>query len=1172
MMVTADDNSRRGTGSAHPDQEPARAGFVISRGMVGWALAVVVSVAVFIAAFRTLRDWPTAQNMRTADHRVAAMSLLKGEGLVTSRGETYGKSAPIYPVLLAGLRLLGLEWWTAASLINALAFAAGVLAVHGLARLLGLRTSRWLILAYLCFGPIYYLFREARPDVIYAVCGIGGVALASAYVHRRSVPLLVALAVVCSLAALSRYMAVFTLLPLAGVVILLSRHDTWSRKLMHAALFCIIAGGPIAGWLIRTERITGHYSGMDRWRDRKPADETLITFDNNVRFMARAFYLDFLAWEDFGQLNELKGTHPIEREGVVLPVAGLLAVILAGVAVVRRRAALDSVRTWLLRPGPPRTVMLVTGAYFILYEAMMLVLWTVGNNDPIDCRFLAPSYFMLVVLGATLLAVLWRGAPGLLPRGAVAAAVVGFLALQSWKTAATWEVVSDESASPWVEDVDQFVDAMGKTGLEARIEERLADRGRTKGIPAKMRERLENKGKALDPDEQKMSRVQNLAEQLRNDPTARQKAPDLAKPGKAKDQAAQTAERQARREAEARNRRSDRLAGSDARTAEAAESHAAESGAEEKPAILPNLEYVRLTSPPHWQPFVPAQPPPALRAAFHFGDAQRGKDPGIVRVFQLPARSAGDPDPFEPWLAGFVDEEDGKRLTPTSTELRIHAMPVRMVELTGTFRSDDPEDPDGTCSLIVAEISHPGATVLVVTLGQRKIIAEEQDAIVAFLMGAESIEPIAAPDVPAPQVADARSQARASAPAPDGESTVEEPDEEASDPTPPGDVATEANPSGDTTSASTRDSISPSASGDRESVSRFVSFAFEPPWDVYAPKNAGEGFRQGYFLDAQDRTRASAKLVVTYVARRSGDPGTQIARWLKDFTVLDEQVIREAPTPVRRRSGIPVILAEASGTYAPPTWATPSPDYAMLGAVIALPEGMYLVKATGPRPQMMAQRAMILAFIGSARTDAGEDMLMPEDQKPAERAQDAASQRTPDEAPRARLDDSGSLANRMPPQVPALEYITFTTPAPWPAFVPDEPNPNFRLGYVLAADRDDRPIAKITVGQAEGLCGTWDESVQKWLKAFTPSGGESSVLLSQEDLLIDDLPVLWVEVVGDYRPSNADEPERDTAMILAQIVHPQATYHLRAMGPAKFVLAERENILDFLRGLRRTDP
>ncbi len=140
------------------------------------------------------------------------------------------------------------------------------------------------------------------------------------------------------------------------------------------------------------------------------------------------------------------------------------------------------------------------------------------------------------------------------------------------------------------------------------------------------------------------------------------------------------------------------------------------------------------------------------------------------------------------------------------------------------------------------------------------------------------------------------------------------------------------------------------------------------------------------------------------------------------------------------------------------------------------------------------------------------------------------------------------------------------------ASVPAEPDPDFRLDSILAADRDDRIGVEIALCRPEGLCGTWDESVQKWLKSFSPSRGETSVLIAQEDLLMDDLPVLLVEVVGDYRAGNADEPERDTAMILAQIVHPQATYHLRAMGPAKFVLSERENILEFLRSLRQTDP
>ncbi len=973
-MATSDDNSSIDANAVGADDASARTAFVVSRAAVGCACASAVAAVVFVVSLLVLLEWPTTQNMRTADDRFAAISLLRGEPLITAKGEKYGKTPPIYPVALAGLRLLGFEWWTCVGLINALAFAAGVLAVHGLARLLGLRTSRWLVLAYLCFGPIYYMFREARPDIIFAVCGIGGVALATAYAHRRTLPLLLALAVICSLAALSRYMAILTLLPLAGVVILLARHGSWSRKAAHVALFCLIAGGPIVGWLIRTERVTQHYTGMDRWRDRKPADETLTTFDNNVRFMARAFYIDFLAWEDFAQLNVLKGTHEIEHEGVVVLITCALVLILAGIAVARRRAVRNKLRAWLLRSGRPRTALLITAAYILLYQAMMLVLWTVGNNDPIDCRFLAPSYFLLVVLGATLLTVLWRAGPGLLSRGAVVAAAAGFLTLQTWKTAATWEIVSDNSASPWVEDPDQFLEAMGKKGIEARIEDRLAERGRTKGIPARMQKRLENRGKVLDPTEQKTDRVQELAERIRNDPTRKQKPPEQVKADTGKNREALMAERRRRREAEAEKKQRDSAAGDGEPDAIQAD---AEGQPAEPPTSLPPLEYVRLSPPSHWTPYVPATPLPTLLAAFHLGEAQRGKDRGFVQVFQMESRSNADPDPFKPWLAGFVGEEEGERFTPTSTALRIHGIPVRMVELTGKFRSDDPENPQGTCSLIAAEFRHPRATVVVVALGPRKIVADEQDVIVAYLMSAESLEPIAPPPPPPTDEASADDQPEDPSPAetPDGAPSVVAPVDEPAVEAPPPAAAAGPEPPG----ASTDD---PPA--DDGPLSRSVTFAFEPPWEVYAPKNAGDGFRQGFFLDPQDRTRASAKLVVTHIPTHSPDHAAQIARWLKDFTVLEKHVVHDAPTPARGRIGLPVAIVEAAGTYAPPTWATPVPDYFLIGAVIVLRDGMYTVKATGPRTQIEAQRAKILAFIGSGRGDAGEGALIPEAVKPAQ--------------------------------------------------------------------------------------------------------------------------------------------------------------------------------------------
>lgn len=491
---------------------------LVSRSMLGWAFTLCAAVAVFFVVFILLQTWPTSQNMRTADHRYAAMTLLEGKGLQTTRNnEPYAKSPPMYPLLLAPLRLLNTEWWTAVCLINAFALAAGVFAVHGLSRLLGLRTSRYLVLAYAVFGPTWYLVREAHPDVIFLSSGLIAVWLAAVYWRSRSAWVLLGLAGACSAAALSRYMALFALFPVIGLVVLFASHGSFLRKALHVALFLVIAVAPIGMWLQRNEELTGFYSGMDRFRERRPADESLTTFENNLTFLGRSLVIDTLAPRDFGELNVLKAAQPVEYGGVSFRIAGGLAVLGVLYVLVGRRRVTAAAKDWAARsPSAPATLVIVLG-YFLAYQIAILALWTKGNNDPIDCRFLAPSMFFILPTAAVGLALLWRASTSVFVRGGIAAAVLAFCAMHALKVYFTWERITIAESSPWVEDLDQFVKAIGTTRLESRILENRTQKGRDPRISDKKREKLADKGKSLDPSVRKLERAEELANNLGDD-------------------------------------------------------------------------------------------------------------------------------------------------------------------------------------------------------------------------------------------------------------------------------------------------------------------------------------------------------------------------------------------------------------------------------------------------------------------------------------------------------------------------------------------------------------------------------------------------------------------------------------------------------------------------------
>lgn len=770
---------------------------VVSRSMLGWTFTLCAAVAVFFVVFILLQTWPTSQNMRTADHRYAAMTLLKGDGFQTTRNnEPYAKSPPMYPLLLAPLRLLDVEWWTAVCLINAFALAAGVFAVHGLSRLLGLRTSRYLVLAYAVFGPAWYLVREARPDVIFLSSGLIAVWLAAVYWRSRSAWVLLGLAGACSVAVLSRYMALFALLPVVGLVVLFAAHGSLLRKALHVALFLVIAVTPIGMWLERNEELTGYYSGMDRFRERRPADEALTTFESNLTFLGKSLAIDTLAPRDFGELNVLDGDQPVEYSRVSYGVAGGLAALGVLYVFVRRRRVAAAAKDWAARsPSAPATLVIVLG-YFFAYQIAILTLWTKGNNDPIDCRFLAPSMFFLLPTAAVGLALLWRASTSVFVRGGIAAAVLAFCALHALKVYFTWERITIAESSPWVEDLDQFVKAIGTTRLESRIIENRTLKGREPRISDKKREKLADKGKILDPSDRKLERAEELADKLGDDPVDVRSVPgpteeeavsntdeaiadadgtkDRGK-HKAEERAARIARLQAQRAADRqaksaqRTRRDDAPdrdegapsddVGSSVEALTEAPSVPADETEPTAPVSPPNstpsmptrgvmepvnpetvLEYIAFGTDPAWEPFVPNNRSESFQLGYYLEEDHSRIGAKLIVTVLTKDRDASPQATINRWLTAF--ERDESAPAPKAEVIDAdRRLTVTLIETVGTYSAPNWPEAKPDYMLIGAVIEHPEQTYHFRALGRRDVVEPQREAIRAFLVSVKALSP-----------------------------------------------------------------------------------------------------------------------------------------------------------------------------------------------------------------------------------------------------------------------------------------------------------------------------------------------------------------------------------------------------------------------------------------------
>ena len=165
---------------------------------------------------------------------------------------------PLYPSVLAGLGLMGVDPLVGARWLNAGLFGINVMLVGAI--LYWYSKEVWLAL----LGSLLVLFSRVLFEVHSSVLSeplflpflLVGVLLLTQYLEHERRRLLVSSAVVLSLAYLTRYAGL--LFVGAGVLVLiLLRRTSLRRRFADIALWSISAGIPIGLWMLRNQLLTG---------------------------------------------------------------------------------------------------------------------------------------------------------------------------------------------------------------------------------------------------------------------------------------------------------------------------------------------------------------------------------------------------------------------------------------------------------------------------------------------------------------------------------------------------------------------------------------------------------------------------------------------------------------------------------------------------------------------------------------------------------------------------------------------------------------------------------------------------------------------------------------------------------------------------------------------------
>ena len=205
-------------------------------------------------------------DLKSVDYLRVADNLLDGEGF--TRGHSpqgvapYVSWPPLYPLLLAAARLLGLELFSGVHLLGAACFALSVFVVGRYAgRHLRSRFLRlWTPVAAALSLPFAEWAWRGVSEPPFALFTLLALLLLGRFFEEGKRACLAWSAVFAGLAFSTRYFGV-VLLVFAGALLLLQRGARGREKLRNAAAYTAVAGLPNALWFARNYFVSGALTG-----------------------------------------------------------------------------------------------------------------------------------------------------------------------------------------------------------------------------------------------------------------------------------------------------------------------------------------------------------------------------------------------------------------------------------------------------------------------------------------------------------------------------------------------------------------------------------------------------------------------------------------------------------------------------------------------------------------------------------------------------------------------------------------------------------------------------------------------------------------------------------------------------------------------------------------------
>ncbi len=365
------------------------AAFIDEKFVIKFVFAIMIFfVVLYIFQHQTGRMSPQSKTNLTALNNPSLLSAIE------SHREVW---PPAYPMALWVFSHLGLP----VQYFNLVCFYLLLILVWLFTRnyLTGVHPVFPAILVALTYSSYVNIYQQVS-ESLFVLLAFLIMSLLAQYRQSPTVFYAFLLGLFSSITVLTRFIGLFWVVPIVIVYMwILPIGRSLREKSFHFATYLGVLTIFIVPWLVRIKVRTGYITGMNRFSPRSFRNENahwneITDFSTNIKFTIKTVFIDFFSASRYASHKVVESTLlPVEYIAVAIFLILTILLILASVY--------NYYRSGYSRKFSLNELIISTKIlplhFAVVYVISLVVLWTIGNNDPVYTRFMYPSYVFIIL-------------------------------------------------------------------------------------------------------------------------------------------------------------------------------------------------------------------------------------------------------------------------------------------------------------------------------------------------------------------------------------------------------------------------------------------------------------------------------------------------------------------------------------------------------------------------------------------------------------------------------------------------------------------------------------------------------------------------------------------------------------------------------------------------------